>query len=225
MEMDSKTSVTRVAYFALLVLASIAALGADPQSKGIITINGGRTTVAMKAQLQQRMHSNNKPPARPFYDNIGSSGYSSGAGWTVSQGNPKGSPELTPANQFVSLKSGITTTISVGVSLVSGTNGARVTLDKDCAGVPCGNIDKTHLCRANISNLPSFNSSSTIVETFTCKTRLKKGQPYWVYVEAPGKTWDAWNYSISAMGNAMIGANDVWNGPYPNEPIGALTIQ
>jgi len=128
------------------------------------------------------VHNQGKVPPGAFYDNIGG-GYTSNVGWTVSDGAPINT-EYTPGNQIVSLKSGTTKKISVGIGFVQGTNSARVTLDKDCKGIPCGTIDKTHLCRGKVSNLPTFGSTGTTVKSFKCAVTLKKGKPYWVYVES-----------------------------------------
>jgi hypothetical protein len=53
-------------------------------------------------------------------------------------------------NKIVSLRSGITMAIRVGVSLGVGSNDAIVILDNDCGGIPCGIIDKTNLCKGTI---------------------------------------------------------------------------
>jgi hypothetical protein len=128
-----------------LALASATLLAQNATMPGVITINGGRNTISMKAPTHI-VNPPLKPVAHPFYDNIGTTGYQMGSGYTVSDGNPIAT-EYTPGSQFVSLKSGTTHKISVGYGFVTGTNGGRVTLDKDCKGIPCGTIDKTHLCR------------------------------------------------------------------------------
>jgi hypothetical protein len=206
---------------AVLTLVGVTALAQD--SKSTITINGGRTTVIMKAPANVVNHPI-KPPASPFYDNIGSTGYTQGVGWTVSDGSPINT-EYTPGNQIVSLKSGTTKKISVGVGWVTGTNGGIVVLDKDCKGVPCGTIDKTHLCQGKVSNLPTFGSTSTTVVSFKCKAKLAKGKPYWVYVQSLADSWLAWNLSLSATGGLIEGTNDVWGTPSSGQSVGALTIK
>jgi hypothetical protein len=208
---------------AVLTLVGVTALAQD--SKSTITINGGRTTVIMKAPAHVVNHPI-KPPASPFYDNIGTTGYNSGTGWTVSDGSPINT-EYSPGNNFVSLKSGIVHKVSVGYGFVTGTNGGTVTLDKDCSGIPCGTIDKTNICRGKVSNLPNFGSTSTTVVTIKCKgkKRLKKGSTYWVYVETPANTWNAWNLSLSATSSVIEGTNDVWGSPSGGNPTGALTVK
>jgi hypothetical protein len=217
-----KTVLARTLFGLAVLLIGVAALAQDSRSN-TITINGGRTTVLMKAPSNV-VHNQIEPPTGgAFYNNIGT-GYQAGVGWTVSDGNPIGT-EYTPGNQIVSLKSGTTKSISVGVGFVAGTNGGKVTLDKDCKGVPCGTIDRTHLCRQTIHNLPNFGSTSTIVESFRCVTKLKKGQPYWVYVESLDNSWLAWNLSTSALGGLIEGTNDVWGTPSSNANVGALKIK
>jgi hypothetical protein len=223
--MEKKTAATRVLLcLAVLMFVGVTALAQDSKST-TITINGGRTTVSMKAPSKMVNHAI-KPPASPFYDNIGSTGYQAGTGWTVSDGAPIGT-EYTPGNQIVSLKSGRVHKISVGVGFVTGTNGGKVVLDKDCAGIPCGTIDKTHMCKGNISNLYVFGQSSTQTESIKCgKTvKLKKGKPYWVYIQSLDNSWLAWNFSTSALGGLIEGTDDVWGAPSSGQPVGALTIK
>jgi hypothetical protein len=207
---------------AVVIIIGATALAQDSRST-TITINGGRTTVQMKGPSKIEHHTI-KPPAHPFYDDIGSSGYQMGVGWTVSDGSPINT-EYTPGNQIVSLKSGTTARIKVGVGFVTGTNGGIVVLDKDCSGIPCGKIDATHLCRGNIHNLPTFGQSSTQTESIACVATLKKGKPYWVYVQSDANSWLAWNLSNSALGGLIEGTNDVWGTPSSNANVGALTIK
>jgi len=218
--MEKKTAATRVLLcMAVLMLVGVTALAAE--NKSTILINGVRTTVSMTAPTVRHF---TKPPANPFYDNIAGAGYQAGVGWTVSDGAPINT-EYTPGNQIISLKSGTTKKIQVGVGFVTGTNGGIVVLDKDCKGIPCGTIDKTHLCKGNIKNLPTFGQSSTTVESFKCVVTLKKGKPYWVYVQSLGNSWLAWNLSNSALGGLIEGTNDVWGTPSSNANVGALTIK
>jgi hypothetical protein len=220
--MEKKIAATRVLFcLAVLMFVGVTALAQDSKST-TITINGGRTTVSMKAP-SKIVHNPIKPPVKPFYNNVGT-GYQAGTGWTVSDGSPINT-EYTPGNQIVSLKSGTTKKISVGLGFVTGTNGGIVTLDRDCKGVPCGTIDKTKLCRGKVKNLPTFGSTSTTVVSFKCVATLKKGKPYWVYIESLGNSWLAWNLSSSAVGGLIEGTNDVWGAPSSSQPVGALTIR
>ena len=206
----------------VLMLIGLTALAQDNKST-TITINGGRTTVSMKPSNPVE-HYSTKPPVNPFYDNIGTTGYQKFVGFTVSDGGPVGA-EYSPGNQIVSLKSGTTKKISVGLGFVAGTNGGIVTLDKDCKGVPCGTIDKTNLCKGKVSNLPTFNSTSTTVVSFKCVATVVKGKPYWVYIQSDSDSQLAWNLSNSALGGSIEGTNDAWGPPSSREFVGALTIK
>jgi hypothetical protein len=206
---------------AVLTLISVTALAAD--NKSTITINGGRTTVIMKAPAHVVNHPI-KPPAHPFYNNIGTGGYDEGEGYTISDGSPIGT-EYTPGIQFVSLKSGTTAKISVGVGFVEGTNGANVYLDKDCKGIPCGKIYKTDLCKGKIHNLYTFGDSSTQTESFKCAVPLKKGKPYWVYVASKDNSWLAWNLALTATCGVIEGTNGVWGSPSQGASCGALIVK
>jgi hypothetical protein len=206
---------------AVLTLIGVTALAED--SKSTITINGGRTTVIMKAPAHL-VNPPLKPTPHPFYDNIGTAGYTEGVGYTVSDGSPIDT-EYTPGMGIVSLKSGTTKKISVGLGFVTGTNGAIVVLDKDCKGIPCGKIDQTNLCKGKVKNLPTFGSTSTTVVSFKCAVPLKKGKTYWVYVESLSNSWLAWNLSLSALGEVIEGTNDVWGTPSSGASVSALTIK
>jgi hypothetical protein len=207
---------------AVLMLIGTTVLAQDNKST-TITINGGRTTVQMKAPSKM-VHNKIKPAVNPFYDSM-SGGYDEGVGWTVSDGSPIDT-EFTPGNQFISLKTGTTTEIKVGIGWVEGTyKEGIVVLDKDCNGVPCGTIDKTNLCSGRVYNLPTFGSSSVICRTMKCSAKLTKGTPYWVYVQGTNNSWVAWNLSTSALGGFIEGTNDVWGTPSSNASVGAMTIE
>jgi hypothetical protein len=105
---------------------------------------------------------------------------------------------------------------------VEGTNGAIVILDKGCKNLPCGTIDKTHLCKGNISHL--YNAGSPyVVETFKCTVKLTKGKKYWAYVQSDANSWLAWDLS-AALGGGVEGTNDVWGTYDASEQVGGLAI-
>jgi len=216
------TTLARTLLGLAVLMLAVTALAQDNRAN-TITINGGRTTVVMKAPSKITAHQT-KAPASPFYDNIGTGGYGCCSGWTVSDGSPIGT-EYTPGNQVVSLKTGATHKLSVGLGFVTGTNSGIVTLDRDCKGVPCGVIDKNHLCRGTVTNLPVFGSTSTTVATIKCTVKLTKGRPYWVYVESADNSWLAWNLSNTAVGGFIEGTADVWGSPSSGQSVGALTIK
>jgi hypothetical protein len=61
--------------------------------------------------------------------------------------------------------------------------------------------------------------------SFKCVATLKKGKPYWVYIESLGNSWLAWNLSTSSVGGLIEGTDDVWGTPSSGQPVGALTIK
>jgi hypothetical protein len=193
---------------AVLSLASVTLLAQQATLPGVTTINGGRNTVALKSSKPStRIH--REPTSTAFYSNIqsGSSPYNCDSGYTVSDGSPINT-EYSPASEFTSKQTGTTSSIHVAIGFVEGTNGATVILDKNCAGVPCGTIDKTNLCKGTVSNLPTFGQSCTQVEKLKCVANLIKGHKYWVYVQSPANTWDAWNLANTAQGGVDESTND-----------------
>lgn len=217
------------AILCVAVLASASATLLAQTVPGVVTINGGKNTVALHGS-SSATNQDAGPDLAPFFSDFqtGADPYNCDSGWTASEaGSPVGS-ELTPASQFVSARTGATSVITVAVSWVAGANGARVTLDSDCAGVPCG-VDSRYLCRGNITHLPTFGSSCTQVEKLKCRTQLARGRKYWVYVEAPmppNNTWDVWNLANVAVGNVAISTNDLgWALEPPNSPLGAFSVQ
>jgi len=219
--MTKKAPVTRILLcLAVMTLVGATAMASD-NAKSTITINGGRGTVFMGASHV----SAKKAPCTPakFYDNICNGTINSGAGWTVSDGSPINT-EYTPGGQFVSAKSGTIAKIAVTVGFVTGTNGAIVDLDADCAGIPCGNADGgKHLCQGKIANLYTFGSA-VVPETFKCKkkTTLKAKKAYWVYIQSDSNSWLAWNQSVGA-GLLIEGVDDVWGVP-AQSVLGGLAV-
>lgn len=208
----------------VLALASVTLLAQTVP--GVVTINGGKNTVALHVSKQPATKKFFEPAGKPFYTDFvsGSSPYQCNVGYTVSDGAPINT-EFTPASQFTSAKSGTTASIKVAVGFVTGTNGAIVILDKDCKGMPCGTVDKTHLCTAKISKLPTFGQSCTQVERLKCVTKLAKGKNYWVYVQTPANTWDAWNLANTATGNTAESTNDGTWALGSGGSLGAFSVQ
>jgi hypothetical protein len=220
---------TLVIYLALLLLGSMPVLAQDSKS-GIVHINGGATTVAMKPSAQQSAPAQGiEVPANPFYDNIGTSGYQPYIGWTVCDGVSACGGEWTPANRITSLKTGTTKKVSVGLGWVKGTNRSLVILTTDCKNKPCTTPDGApkgkRLCQGTVKNMPVFSDTSTQVVSFSCVAKLTKGKNYWVYIQAPAKSELSWNYSNSAHAGVVLGENDGWGAYQSQQPTGALTIQ
>ena len=213
---------------ALLVLGSMTVLAQDSKS-GIIHINGGATTVAIRPSAPQPNATSIEPPANPFYDNIGSSGYQQYVGYAVCDGIKSCGGEWTPANQIKSLKTGSTQKISLGLGFVQGTNRSLVILTADCKNMPCTNPDGApkakHLCEGTVKNMPIFSDTTTQLVSFKCTAKLTKGKNYWVLILPPPDADLAWNFSSSALAGIVLGDNDRWGAYQSQQPIGALRIQ
>jgi hypothetical protein len=223
---------------ALLALASVTVVAQTVP--GVITINGGRQTVALGAQ--STAHVANPQPASPFFTDLDAP-YNCSTGWTVSDGSPINA-ENGPASEFVSLKSGRVNSITVAVGFVTGNNTATVILDKECGregngDLPCGTIDKTNICKGTITNMPPFGQNCTQTETIKCgrNARLKKGQHAWVYIQtgptgtSADNSWLAWNWATGShsIGDLLpltdVGGTDSWGTEQPNSNLGAFSVQ
>jgi len=206
---------------ALLFLASMSALAADKA----MTINGGKTTIIMGHP--QSSHRVARPAVSYFFNDIGT-GYDCCDGWTVSAGTTVGAT-YSPANQFISTKSGTTKKVSVGYGFVEGTNSGIVDLVKDCSNAPCSNPEgKPHICQGVVKNMPTFGDTSTTVVSIKCKAKLKKGGAYWVLVQATPNTnsWLAWNLNEEGVtGYGDEGYNGEWEGAGSGWTTGAIVVQ
>ena len=194
---------------ALLVLGSMMVLAQDSQP-GIIHINGGAITVAIRPSAQPPNPTAIEPVAHPFYDNIGTGGYQQYVGYAVCDGIKSCGGDWTPADQFTSLKTGTTRKITLGLGFGQGTNRARVILTKDCKNKPCTNPDgapkANRLCQGTVKNMPFFSDTNTqVVSSPDCATQLTTGKKYWVLILPPPDSEFAWNFSISAMGGIVLG--------------------
>ena len=219
---------TLVICSAMLVLSSLTVVAQDSNS-GIIHINGGATTVAIRPQAPQPNTKAIEPPAHPFYDNIGTGGYQQFVGYTVCDGFSSCSGEWTPANQITSLKTGTTRKITLGLGFVQGTNRSLVILTKDCKNKPCTNADggpkANRLCQGTVKNMPIFSDTNSQVVSFNCAAQLTKGKKYWVLIVAPPQGELAWNLSNSARAGLVLGLDDKWGAYQTGQSTGALTIQ
>jgi hypothetical protein len=219
----SMTLVRAILCVAVLAFASVTLFAQTVP--GIVTINGGKNIVALHGSSSAE----EPVPLIPFYSDFvaGGNPYNCNLGYTVSEAGSSVGAEYTPASQFVSAKTGVTATVRVAVGWAAGANGARVTLDLDCGGTPCG-VDTKYLCRGNIGRLPTFGSSCTQVETLKCRAQLVKGRKYWVYVEAPippNNTLEGWNLANVAVGTVADSINDGAWVPAANKPLGAFSVQ
>lgn len=222
----STTLARAILSMALLAFASVA-LPAQT-APNVTTINGGRNVVALPSQSAASTDVEHGP-SLPFFSDFGPGApYNCSQGYTVSEaGSPVGM-ELTPAAQFTSAKTGVTASVTVALGWVAGANGARVTLDLDCGGMPCG-VDTKYLCRGNVTHVPTFGASCTRVESLKCRAQLVKGRRYWVYVEAPiapNNTEEGWYLSTTpTIGTFGVSTNDAPWVVAPNTPLPAFSVQ
>jgi len=209
---------------AVLALASVTLLAQTVP--GVVTINGGKNTVVLHTGSRSATQKHVEPAGKPFFTDLvsGSNPYNCFVGYTVSDGAPINT-EYTPASQFTATKSGTTATIRIAASFVTGTNAARVSLDKDCKGMPCGTIDKTHLCVAKISNLPPAGQQCTVIKRFKCVAKLTKGKNYWVYVESPANSWEVFDLANTAVGTTGESMNDAAWTVGSGGSLGAFSVQ
>ena len=224
---------------ALLVLASATVVAQTVP--GVITINGGRQTVALHSSESAANVANpDAKPASPFFTDLDSP-YNCSVGWTVSDGSPI-NQEQGPASEFVSLKSGRVHSLTVEAGFSAGIHTAIGILDKGCGkegqGHPCGKIDQTNICKAHIKHMPNFGTNCTKIETIKCGSRatLKKGQHAWVYLQTgpTGTSTDntalAWYQATGthSVGDFLFlsdtGGVDTW-GTEGTNTLGAFSVQ
>lgn len=212
------------------VLASASVTLSAQTVPGFVTINGGKNTVALHVSPPSETSTHVKPPLVPFYSDFatGNTPYNCGQSYTVSELGSSVGAEVTPAAQFVPVRTGASASIKVAVGWLAGLDSAWVVLDNDCGGAPCG-VDSENLCHGNITNMPKFSTSCTAVETINCKAQIVKGWKYWVYVVAPkipGNTWDGWYYSATpTLGTIGVSTNDGAWAVTKSQPLPAFSVQ
>jgi len=186
-----------------LLLASFAA--AQSVKDSVITINGGKDAVFMKAPTH--VSSPDKfDPARlvTIYSNLGTGNevYSAGAGVGV-LGKNAGQPHPQwSAFGFTPTADHTVNAIRVGVSYVSGTNEVVMSLNENNGGLP-GKVLHTW----TFTGLPTFGTCCVLQ---TAKTKqgiaVKKGTMYWVVLRTSvDDTFDVWNNDFGGQ-----------QGPYSN---------
>lgn len=199
---------TQAASTSVLIVLLFAGLTAFAQSDkdAVITINGGTTSVYMKAPREPFM------PAAPhsaklltIYSNLGTGKnvYNGAVGYGI-LGTQAGQPwPQSVGCGFKPKANHIVTEIQVGVTYVQGTNTMILSLREDHNQRP-GKI----LHSWQFSNLPLFGSCCTLQTAKYAKgIPVKKGKMYWVVVAPDPKHQDTY---------------DVWDNAY-NNPSGAFS--
>ncbi|MBZ5598534.1 MAG: hypothetical protein LAN83_09435 [Acidobacteriia bacterium] len=194
----------------------LAAVAMGQASKdGVITINGGRTTVYMKPPSPVVAPA--QPPSADLvtiYSNLGtgSNVYNAIAGSGVLGRQVPGQPRPEwLANGFTPTADHTVTEIQVGVTYVSGDNEMVLSLNEDNGGVPGKVLHTWHF-----ANLSAFGTCCTL-QTARLKTGIpvKKDTLYWVLVRTSRQgvdTWDVWNNNISDFqGSFSNNTGQGWN--------------
>jgi len=176
-----------------------------------VTDSQGRSVTATtpKFSTPEQVHSSAiEPETITIYSNIGS-GYNCCSGWT--EGGVNSAVGLIiQAQAFTPTATHDLAQIDIAMGYVSGTNGVKVYLETDNAGVPSGK--KLFSCTR--ANLPTFGSTSTQLKTCkvakTKKIRLLKNKQYWLVPIVNSDEWAAWNEnSTGASGNGAYTTDGV----------------
>ena len=207
-----------------LILVGVFAVSAASQS-GIITINGGRTTVSMQGQIG-KVQSRIQPPAPglvTIYSNLGAAGseYDCCVGWTVSGARSQVGANIYSAMAFTPNANYAVARIDLAAGYVSGPNGVVVTLNDDQGGVP-GNIIHTW----RLTNLTTFGTCCPLeVLQGGSEAVITGGVPYWIVERALQRdTWDAWNdNNTGAIGTGAQKYNGTWTAS-PGATLGAFAV-
>ena len=183
-------------FFVCLQLLATSLASAQVNRSDIAVLNGGRTTVLLKAPSS--IFAPAKQPSAglvTIYSNLGTGTnvYNGGAGSGVLGRNVPGMPfPEWLGNAFVPTADHTITEVQVGVTYVSGPNTVILSLNADNGGVP-GNVLRTW----TFTNLTTFGTCCTL-QTAMLNTPLAvtKGTTYWVVLRTlPSNqgTWDVWN--------------------------------
>jgi len=183
----------------LAILASLGwAAWAQGAKDGVITINGGRTVVYMKAPSQVLSPATVADSKLvTIYSNLGTGNnvYNASVGNGVV--GPKAGQDhwVWVACGFRPKADHIVTEIQVGATYVQGTNGVTMSLNADNRDRP-GKVLHTW----QFANLPDFGTCCTLqTGKLTKGIKVQKGRLYWVVLRTSAKTqdtWDVWNYDF-----------------------------
>ena len=193
-------------------------------SDGVVTINGGRNTILMRAPSEPFVPAAESPKLVKIYSNLGTGShvYNSIAGYGI-LGPDAGQPwPQSVGCGFRPKADHMVTEIQVGATYVQGTNTLVVSLNEDNKGIPGKAL---HTWR--FSNLPTFGSCCTLQSAKYAKgIPVKKGKLYWVVLSPQQKfkdTYDVWNNNFAGTQGAFsnnIGSG--WNSSY--QVLGAFGV-
>jgi hypothetical protein len=222
--MTKKTLSGMLVCAGLLVFANAAAWG-QAGNDGVITINGGRNTILMRAPSQPI-----SPAVSPssnlvtIYSNLrnGSTVYTYNAIAGVGILGPDAGqpwPESVGCG-FVPKADHVVTEIQVGGTYVQGTNGLVVSLNQDDKGIP-----GKALYTWQFSDLPTFGSCCTLQTAKYAKgIKVQKGKLYWVVLSPKAKdTYDVWDNNAGGLqGTFSNNIGSGWNSSY--QVLGAFGV-
>lgn len=193
----------------MLLLANVAAWG-QATNDGIITINGGETTLLMRAPSQTFTPAiAPSPDLITIYSNLGTGTkvYNAVAGYGI-LGPDAGQPwPQWVGCGFRPKADRIVTEIRVGATYVQGTNGLVMSLNEDNNHTPGKAL---HTWR--FANLPTFGSCCTLqTGKYAAGIKVKKGTLYWVVLRPSSKdTYDVWNNNFKGLQGAF--SNNIGSG-------------
>jgi hypothetical protein len=183
----------------MLALFDVAAL-AQTSPKGVVTINGGRDTVLMKAP-PQTFTAAATPSSKlvKIYSNLGTGSYvyngSAGNGILGDNVPDQLYPEWVGCG-FRPKADRTVTEIEVGATYVSGDNSLVMALNESKQDRPGKALHTWHF-----RNLPDFGTCCTLqTGKLSVGIPVKKGKLYWVTLRNEVQhqdTWDVWNFDIS----------------------------
>jgi hypothetical protein len=197
----------------MLALANVAAW-AQASDAGVVTLNGGRNTVLMKAPSQSITAA---VPASSklikIYSNLGKGdkAYDAIAGVGV-LGTDAGQPwPESVACGFKPKADHTVTEVQVGATYLQGTNTLVLSLNQDNKGIPGKALHTWHF-----NGLPTFGSCCTLQTGKYAKgIKVKKGRLYWVVLQPQKQfqdTWDIWNNNFAeTQGTWSNNIGSGWN--------------
>jgi hypothetical protein len=208
----------------ILVFVNVA-LWAQASNDGVITINGGTTTILMRAPSKAIT-----PALAPssklitIYSNLGKGKnvYNAVAGYGI-LGPDAGQPWPQSVGCGFRPKADHTVTeIQVAGTYVQGTNSLVVSLNEDSKGIPGKALHTWHF-----SNLPVFGSCCTLqTAKYVNGIKVKKGELYWVVLSPQKKfrdTYDVWNNNFQGLqGTFSNNIGSGWNSSY--QVLGAFGV-
>jgi hypothetical protein len=192
---------------------------------GVITINGGRNTILMRAPSEPFV-----PAVRPsptlveIYSNLGkgSKVYNAISGYGI-LGPDAGQPWPQSVGCGFRPKANHTVTeIQVGATWVQGTNSLVVSLNEDDKGIPGKALHTWHF-----SKLPVFGKCCALQTAKYAKgIPVKKGKLYWVVLSPQQQfkdTYDVWNNNFAGtQGTFSNNLGSGWDSSY--QVLGAFGV-